>query len=133
MVKCMANYNNWHEKLHFNNGKVYLKWSILSTWLLLWPEVEDLEAGVCGEAGAELGEALLVLAHAVPLEVEAGEAGAESEEVAQHHHAAAAHVVAAEVESLDARAPDYSLFSEKINRKLITLTQNSIHFTILNF
>ena len=37
------------------------------------PEVEQLEAGAGGEAGAELGEGLLVPAHTVPLEVQPGE------------------------------------------------------------
>ena len=82
---------------------------------MLWPEVEGLEAGVGGEAGAELGEALLVVAEAVPLEAEFGEAGAEPQEVAQSDHAAPGHVVAAEVESLDARTPHYSLVIWKIN------------------
>ena len=102
----MANYNDWNEKWNFDSKYAHL--------LLLWPEVEALEAGVGGEAGAELGEALLVVAEAVPLEAEPREAGAEPQEVAQHHHAAPGHVVAAEVESLDARTPHYPLETWKI-------------------
>ena len=55
------------------------------------------------------------MAEAVPLEAESGEAGAEPQEVAQRHHAAPSHVVAAEVESLDARTPHDSLVIWKIN------------------
>ena len=55
------------------------------------------------------------MAEAVPLEAESGEAGAEPQEVAQRDHAAPGHVVAAEVESLDARTPHYSLVIWKIN------------------
>ena len=110
-AKCMANYNDSNEKLTFT-----LCVQIWPFWLLLlWPEVEDLEVGVGSEAGAELDEGLLVVAEAVPLEAEFGEAGAEPQEVAQSDHAAPGHVVAAEVESLDARTPHYPLVIWKIN------------------
>ena len=102
----MANYNDWNEKWNFDSKCAHL--------LLFWPEVEAIEAGISGEAGAELGEALLVVAEAVPLEAEPREAGAEPQEVAQHHHAAPGHVVAAEVESLDAWTPHYPLETWKI-------------------
>ena len=48
------------------------------------PEVEQLEAGAGGEAGAELGEGLLVPAHTVPLEVQPGEYSTEQYSTVQY-------------------------------------------------
>ena len=73
------------------------------------PEVEQLEAGAGGEAGAELGEGLLVPAHTVPLEVQPGEAGGGPQEVAQRRHAAARHVVTPQVQHSHTRAPHDTL------------------------
>ena len=111
----------------------YLLLLFLLLLLLLWPEVEVLEVGVGGEAGAELGEALLVVAKAVPLEAEPGEAGAQPQEVAQRHHAAPRHVVPAEVERPDAGAPHYSLAIQIIEPlKHLISPQNTINFPCSN-
>ena len=73
------------------------------------PQVEGLQAVVGGQAGAELGEALCVLADAVPLEVKLDDVVVDSQEVPELHHAAARHVIAGEVESPDACVPHDAL------------------------
>ena len=77
--------------------------------VVVLPEVEGLEARVGGQAGAELGEALRVLPHAVPLQVELDQAAVDPQEVTELHHAAAHHVVTAQVEGPDGGVPHDAL------------------------